>query len=52
MLLAAGENVKNVQNNLGHYSAAFTLDTYGGVTDAMRQDNAARTEAMIKAFAK
>lgn len=52
MLLAAGENVKNVQNNLGHYSAAFTLDTYGGVTDAMRQDNAARTEEMIKAFVK
>lgn len=31
-----GDDVKTVQSNLGHATAAFTLDIYGHVTDQMR----------------
>ena len=34
--------------NLGHASAAFTLDRYGHFTERMRQDSAARMEGFIK----
>ena len=30
--LQAGDDVKTVQENLGHHTAAFTLDQYGHVT--------------------
>ena len=29
---------KTIQENMGHYSAAFTLDRYGHVTETMRQE--------------
>jgi integrase len=35
--LLAGVDVKTVQESLGHYTAAFTLDVYSHVTDQMRQ---------------
>lgn len=38
-------DVKTVQENLGHHTAAFTLDQYGHVTDTMRQASAQRMEA-------
>lgn len=46
--LRAGDDVKTVQGNLGHATAAFTLDKYGHVTERMRQDSAARMEGFIK----
>ena len=46
--LQAGDDVKTVQENLGHHTAAFTLDQYGHVTETMRQASAQRMEAFIK----
>ena len=46
--LKNGDDVKTVQENLGHASAAFTLDVYGHVSDKMKRDSAARMEEYIK----
>ena len=46
--LRAGDDPKSVQGNLGHATAAFTLDRYGHVTERMRQDSAQRMEGFIK----
>ncbi len=46
--LRAGDDIKTVQGNLGHATAAFTLDVYGHVTDQMKQDSAARMESYIE----
>ena len=48
--LQAGDDVKTVQENLGHHTAAFTLDQYGHVTETMRQASAQRMEAFYKAL--
>ena len=50
--LQAGDDVKTVQEMLGHHTAAFTLDVYGHVTEKMKQDSAARMEAFIKSVKK
>lgn len=46
--LKSGDDIKTVQENLGHATAAFTLDVYGHVTDKMKQDSANRMEQFIK----
>lgn len=46
--LQAGDDIKTVQENLGHHAAAFTLDVYGHVTEKMKSDSAARMEAFIQ----
>ena len=46
--IRSGDDIKTVQGNLGHATAAFTLDVYGHVTDQMKQESAARMEAYIK----
>ena len=46
--IRSGDDIKTVQCNLGHATAAFTLDVYGHVTDQMKQDSANRMEAFIK----
>ncbi len=46
--IRAGDDIKTIQGNLGHATAAFTLDVYGHVTDDMKQDSTARMEALIK----
>lgn len=46
--IRSGDDIKTVQGNLGHATAAFTLDVYGHVTDQMRQESAARMESYIK----
>lgn len=46
--IRAGDDIKTVQGNLGHASAAFTLDRYGHFTERMKQDSAARMEGFIK----
>ena len=46
--LRGGDDIKSVQDNLGHHTAAFTLDTYGHVTEQMKRDSAARMERIIE----
>ena len=46
--IRAGDDIKTVQGNLGHATAAFTLDVYGHVTEQMRQDSASRMDAFIR----
>ena len=46
--IRAGDDIKTVQGNLGHATAAFTLDVYGHVTDQMKQASASRMESYIK----
>ena len=46
--LRAGDDVKTVQENLGHASAAFTLDVYAHVTEEMKKDSANRMEAFME----
>ena len=46
--IRAGDDIKTVQESLGHATAAFTLDVYGHVTKQMKQDSAARMEQFIK----
>lgn len=46
--IRSGDDIKTVQGNLGHATAAFTLDVYGHVTDKMKQESATRMEAFIQ----
>lgn len=46
--IGSGDDIKTVQSNLGHATAAFTLDVYGHVTDQMKQESARRMESYIK----
>jgi len=46
--LQAGDDIKTVQDNLGHHTAAFTLDVYGHVTDKMKKESAERMNKHIK----
>lgn len=46
--LQNGDSVKTVQGNLGHATAAFTLDVYGHVSERMKEDSAARMEGYIQ----
>lgn len=46
--LQNGDDVKTVQGNLGHATAAFPLDVYGHVSERMKEDSAARMEAYIE----
>lgn len=46
--IRAGDDIKTIQGNLGHASAAFTLDRYGHFTEQMMQDSASRMESFIK----
>ena len=46
--IRSGDDIKTVQGNLGHATAAFTLDVYGHVTEQMKQESAARMQSYIK----
>lgn len=46
--LQSGDDIKTVQENLGHHAAAFTLDVYGHVTDRMKNESAERMERFIQ----
>lgn len=48
--IRSGDDIKTVQENLGHATASFTLDIYGHVTKQMRQASADRMEAYIKSI--
>ena len=45
--LRAGDDIKTVQENLGHATAAFTLNFYGHCTDEMRLASSNRMQAFI-----
>lgn len=47
--IRSGNDIKTVQENLGHATAAFTLDVYGHVTEKMKQESAAQLDQFIKA---
>lgn len=46
--IKSGDDIKTVQENLGHATAAFTLDVYGHVTAQMRRESASRMEQFIQ----
>ena len=46
--LKAGDDIKTVQENLGHHTAAFTLDVYAHVTSGMKQESASRMEKFLR----
>lgn len=46
--LQSGDDIKTVQENLGHHTAAFTMDVYGHVSERMKQESANRMENFIK----
>lgn len=46
--LQCGDDIKTVQENMGHFSAAFTLDVYGHVTEKMKRNSAERMERYIQ----
>ena len=46
--IRAGDDIKTVQENLGHATAAFTLDVYGHVTEKMKKDSADRMQMFIQ----
>ena len=46
--IRAGDDIKTVQENLGHATAAFTLDVDGHVTEQMKRDSANRMQKFIQ----
>ena len=46
--IRAGDDIKTVQSNMGHATAAFTLDKYSHSTERMKQNSAARMENFMK----
>ena len=50
--IRSGDDIKTVQGNLGHATAAFPLDVYEHVTDQMKRESAARMESYLKEVLK
>ena len=46
--ISSGIDIKTVQGNLGHATAAFTLGVYGHVTDRMKREGADKLEVFIR----
>ena len=46
--LQEGDDYKTVQDNLGHATAAFTLNVYGHVSDKMKEESARRQQEFIQ----
>ena len=46
--LRAGDDIKTVQENLGHATASFTLSTYAHATPSMKRESAKRMTAFIR----
>ncbi len=49
--IRSGDDIKTVQDNLGHATASFTLDVYGHVTEQMKQASANRMEQFFQSVA-
>lgn len=52
MSLSNGDDIKTVQENLGHATAAFTLSVYAHSTDEMKRASANRMESFIKSLSQ
>lgn len=50
--IRAGDDIKTVQENLGHATAAFTLDFYGHYTEDMRRASSAHMQEFISTIIK
>lgn len=50
--LQSGDDIKTLQENLGHHTAAFTLDVYGHVTEQMKRNSADRMQRFIEGLSK
>lgn len=50
--LRSGNDIKSVQEDLGHHSAAFTMDTYAHVTESMKRANADRIQQLINSLSE
>lgn len=50
--LQNGDSIKTVQENLGHATAAFTMQVYGHVSDRMKKESAERMESYISTIGK
>ena len=48
--IAAGSDIKSVQDLMGHATAAFTLDRYAHTSQRMKQDTANRLQAYYEAL--
>lgn len=48
----AGDDWKTISENLGHYSVAFTLDTYAHLLPSVRRESSQRMEAFITALSQ
>ena len=48
--LKAGDDIKTVQENLGHHTAAFTLNTYAHVSSGMKRESAKRMDSFIQSL--
>ena len=48
--IMSGDDIKTPQENMGHYSAAFTLDRHGHVTPTMRHESTNRMKAYISSL--
>lgn len=46
--LRAGDDIKTVQENLGHATASFTLATYAHATPGMKRESAKRMTEFIR----
>ena len=46
--IKSGDDIKTIQSNLEHSSAAFTLDVYGHCTEEMKKASANRMESYMK----
>ena len=49
--LQNGDDIKTVQGNLGHATAAFTLDVYGHATEDMKKASADRMQRVFDQLA-
>jgi integrase len=52
LALQNGDEIKTVQDNLGHSSIAFTLDVYGHTTDKMKKASAERMQNFIESVSQ
>lgn len=50
--LRSGDDVKTVQENLGHATAAFTLNQCAFATDTMKKESAARMDTFIASIGR
>ena len=50
MSLQEGVDIKTTQENLGHHTAAFTLDVYSSVTAKMKKDATSKIGGLLASF--